>query len=62
MSNVKNEVSKTLRDFQIENIKEMLARNLSAGQRRKLSIAISLIGGSQVIFLDEPSSGMDITS
>ena len=59
---VDNEVNKTLRDFQIENIQTMLARNLSAGQRRKLSIAISLIGGSQVIFLDEPSSGMDITS
>ena len=61
-SNVKNEVNKTLKDFQIENIQTDLARNLSAGQRRKLSIAISLIGGSQVIFLDEPSSGMDITS
>ena len=35
---------------------------MSAGQRRKLSIAISVIGGSEVIFLDEPSSGMDITS
>jgi ATP-binding cassette subfamily A (ABC1) protein 3 len=40
----------------------MIARNLSAGQRRKLSISIALIGGSEVIFLDEPSSGMDITS
>ena len=61
-SNVKQEVDKVLRDFQMENIQTMLARNLSAGQRRKLSISISLIGGSQVIFLDEPSSGMDITS
>ena len=61
-NDVRSEVDKTLRDFQIENIQTMLARNLSAGQRRKLSIAISLIGGSQVIFLDEPSSGMDITS
>ena len=61
-SEVNREITKTLRDFQIENIEYMLARNLSAGQRRKLSIAISLIGGSEVIFLDEPSSGMDITS
>ena len=56
------EINKTLRDFQIIDISNMIARNLSAGQRRKLSIAISVIGGSQVIFLDEPSSGMDITS
>ena len=60
--NVNEEVKKTLHDFQISDIQHMLAKNLSAGQRRKLSIAISLIGGSEVIFLDEPSSGMDITS
>ena len=60
--NVNEEVKKTLHDFQIADIQNMLAKNLSAGQRRKLSIAISLIGGSEVIFLDEPSSGMDITS
>ena len=59
---VEQEVNKTLHDFQLEEIQYMLAKNLSAGQRRKLSISISLIGGSKVIFLDEPSSGMDITS
>ena len=59
---MKIEVSKSLNDFQINDIQYTLARNLSGGQRRKLSIAISLIGGSQIIFLDEPSSGMDIVS
>ena len=61
-SNVENEVNKILHDFLLEDIQYILAKNLSAGQRRKLSIAIALIGGSKVIFLDEPSSGMDITS
>ena len=59
---VEQEVNKTLHDFQLDDMQFMLAKNLSAGQRRKLSISISLIGGSKVIFLDEPSSGMDITS
>jgi len=62
LNEVEEEVNKILHDFQLENIQYMIARNLSAGQRRKLSIAIALIGGSEIIFLDEPSSGMDITS
>ena len=56
------EVNKIIKDFQLEDAQYNVAKNLSAGQRRKLSIAISLIGGSEIIFLDEPSSGMDITS
>ena len=59
---IEDEINKTLKDFRIEDIQDIIARNLSAGQRRKLSIAIAIIGGSEVIFLDEPSSGMDITS
>ena len=62
VSKIKEEVDNTLQDFRIHDIENVLAGTLSAGQRRKLSIAISIIGGSEVIFLDEPSSGMDITS
>jgi len=59
---VEDEVNKTIKDFQLTEMQNVIAKDLSAGQRRKLSIAISLVGGSEVIFLDEPSSGMDITS
>src|SRR6218665_1490370 len=34
----------------------------SGGTKRKLSTAIALIGRPRVIFLDEPSSGMDPTA
>jgi ATP-binding cassette, subfamily A (ABC1), member 3 len=32
---------------------------LSGGQKRKLSVGIAFIGGSRVVVLDEPTSGMD---
>ena len=35
------------------------SKTLSGGNKRKLSVAIALIGGPPVIFLDEPSAGMD---
>ena len=59
---IEDEVNKSLNDFQLNEIKDIVVEDLSAGQKRQLSVAISLIGGSKVIFLDEPSSGMDITS
>jgi ABC-type multidrug transport system ATPase subunit len=35
------------------------AGSLSGGNKRKLSVAIALIGDPSIVFLDEPSTGMD---
>ena len=35
------------------------AENLSGGEKRKLSVCIALIGDPKLVFLDEPSSGVD---
>ena len=35
------------------------ARDLSGGQKRKLQLAIALLGDSKIVLLDEPTSGMD---
>ena len=59
---VSAEVHRVMDDFQLNEIKDMVVEELSAGQKRQLSIAIALIGGSKIIFLDEPSSGMDVSS
>ena len=39
--------------------KDTLASKLSGGQRRLLSFALTLIGKPKIIFLDEPTAGMD---
>ena len=38
---------------------ERQAGTLSGGNKRKLSTAIALVGDPQIIFLDEPTAGMD---
>jgi len=37
-------------------------KQLSGGNKRKLSLGIALTGGAKLIFLDEPTSGMDPVS
>lgn len=43
----------------LEDKKDIPSKSLSGGMKRKLSIAIALIGGSKFVILDEPTSGMD---
>jgi ABC-type multidrug transport system ATPase subunit len=43
----------------LQNHAHKLAHTLSGGNKRKLSVAIALIGSPQLVFLDEPSTGVD---
>jgi ATP-binding cassette, subfamily A (ABC1), member 3 len=53
------EILKAVADVGLTEKIDVLSSNLSGGQKRKLSVCIALVGGSRVIFLDEPTSGMD---
>ncbi|XP_067040088.1 phospholipid-transporting ATPase ABCA3-like [Acropora muricata] len=55
----KSEVLQMINDIQLMDKMNWASSKLSGGMKRKLSCAIALIGGSQIVFLDEPTSGMD---
>uniref|UniRef100_A0A8C0BF07 ATP binding cassette subfamily A member 12 n=1 Tax=Buteo japonicus TaxID=224669 RepID=A0A8C0BF07_9AVES len=53
------EVKRTLKETGLYSHRHKLAGSLSGGTKRKLSIAIALLGGSRVVILDEPTTGVD---
>ncbi|XP_041581402.1 ATP-binding cassette sub-family A member 9 [Vulpes lagopus] len=56
---VEQEIQQVLRDLEMENIQDILAQNLSGGQKRKLTFGIAILGDPQVLLLDEPTAGSD---
>lgn len=55
-----SEVSRMLRRMTLEPHLDTWTMNLSGGNRRKLSVAVALIGYPQVVLLDEPTIGIDV--
>ena len=49
----------TISHLQLDRWADKLTQGFSGGNKRKLSVAIALIGSPQVLFLDEPTAGMD---
>ena len=54
--------NKVLSDLELLPQSNKLVKFLSGGQKRKLQLAIALIGDSKIVLLDEPTSGMDLTA
>ncbi|KAM8899352.1 phospholipid-transporting ATPase ABCA1 isoform 1-T3 [Spinachia spinachia] len=56
---VKIEMDQMIKDVGLPHKRKELAKNLSGGMQRKLSVAIAFVGGSKVVILDEPTAGVD---
>mmetsp|Transcript_30098 Transcript_30098/g.30579 ORF Transcript_30098/g.30579 Transcript_30098/m.30579 type:complete len:1840 (-) Transcript_30098:237-5756(-) len=56
---IKEEVERMIQSVGLTEKRKAYSKTLSGGQKRKLSVGIAFIGDSRVVFLDEPTSGMD---
>jgi ABC-2 type transport system ATP-binding protein len=43
----------------LQESKDVLFRNLSGGQQQRLSVALAFVNDPEIIFLDEPTTGLD---
>jgi ABC transport system ATP-binding/permease protein len=52
-------VKKTMSQIKLSHVRHTFVRNLSGGQRKRVSIGVELLADPKLFFLDEPTSGLD---
>ena len=57
---MKSKIDELLSKFELENVKDVKAKFLSGGQKKKLVIAISLLSNPRVLLLDECFAALDV--
>jgi ABC-2 type transport system ATP-binding protein len=55
----KRDVEETISEVGLEDKRDAKVRTLSGGQRRRLDVALGIIGNPELLFLDEPTTGFD---
>lgn len=59
IENIREIVGQTLDTYHLMPYRKVLVKNLSGGNRRKLSVAVACFGTTSNVLLDEPTSDMD---
>lgn len=59
LTDYKQKVDELLTEFDLQEAADRPTQTYSGGMRRKLDLAMSLIGAPRILFLDEPTTGLD---
>jgi ABC-2 type transport system ATP-binding protein len=56
---VRVDTDRILKEVLLEDSANVLFENLSGGQKQKMGLALSLVNSPELLFLDEPTTGLD---
>lgn len=58
-SQIREKTTQLLKDLELESVKNQLVKSLPPGWKQRLAFSIAIFHGPRIVFLDEPTGGVD---